>query len=132
MTWMEVFELLDGEIRKTLSPLQGKGKVFEDGPANDPYENETEKGVDLACAYFAENRKWPHFKPVLARKVFRRIAIAREFARFVACPEHKEKHPANMPQLRDSDSEMLRWILIDYYWKAGFWRSIYCLSALDE
>lgn len=119
MTWLELYELLNREYEQAFVALKGKIKNV---PA---FEDSNVEEVNFACECFSKTGKWPRISRASAWQVHRRLRAARDFAKFVACPKNPRKHPAQNEPMRASDSEMLHWILIEYWWKAGAWREIY-------
>jgi hypothetical protein len=135
MTWLQLFELLDLECRQFHKKIMGdKGKriVLAKDPVNDQRHREIKKGVDLACEYFSENQHWPIIEPIMVWGILERIEEAKAFAKFVSCPEIPRDVPALSKPMLLSDSEMLRWILIDYWRMAGQWRWIYRIGIPYE
>jgi hypothetical protein len=139
MTWLQLFELLDRECKYFHKQLIGdKGKKIASArdPLNDERRREICKGVDLACEFFSDNfttdRHWPVMEPIMVWGILERIEEAKSFAKFVSCPEIPRDHPALSKPMLLSDSEILRWILIDYWRKAGQWRWIYRIGIPYE
>jgi hypothetical protein len=132
MTWTELYTLFDGQCKKAhaeiLATLE-KGIKPPSLTERKEVDGETLRAADLACQYFAENRKWPIVEPAVGWQCFKRFHAARDIARFIACPDTSNaqlaESLAQKIENRYSDSEMIRWILVDYWWHAGIWADIY-------
>lgn len=140
MNWLQLFELLDRECKlwrkDILEKTRAKKIPLTDDPAEVQRQRKITKGVDLACEYysknFSEKRRWPIIEPVMVMEIYHRLQEAKAFAKFVSCPEIPREHPAQTAPMRLSDSEILRWILIDYWPIAGQWRQIYTIAIPYE
>lgn len=132
MNWLQLYELLDRERdRFRAGLLSDKGKKIILGDRSDLGERmgEIQRGVDLACGFFAENQKWPVIEPIMVLEILERVEEARSFAKFISCPEIPRDNPALDKQMLLSDPAMLDWILIEYWKKAGQWRRLYRIGT---
>lgn len=137
MTWPEIYQLLDREYEQAFAGMAGKRPKIPDLPdPDDRGASESirslEEEADLACAHFAEHRRWPLIRPEVAWQVLWRLQQCRAFAKFVSCPDFPKKYPAQSMPLRVSDAFILRWMLCDFWKVAGIWRRIYRLSGDNE
>jgi len=133
MTWLELHKLLKRECEQTHFKLHlalKAGKKFPDSfdHADHAIEN-VSAAADLACKYFAEHQKWPLVNPRVSLECFLRCQIAREFCKFVACPDSPRlkfiESVAKKSGSRYSKEELIEWVLVDYYWHAGMYADLY-------
>jgi hypothetical protein len=132
MTWTEFYRLFDDQYKQTHARLHDAiiKKIPIPHLKETKYpDRETLLAADTACEYFAENRKWPIMSESVAWECFGRFRAARDFCRFVSCPERPNvefaESEAKKLKSRYSDSEIIRWILVDYWWHAGMWVDLY-------
>ena len=129
MTWLQVFELLDREYEGAFAGMAGRLEKIPRLPddSTDAQLRALEGATTEACLAFAHTQRWPRAQPLVAWNVLWRLEQARDFARFVACPE--------LPQAATQQDDVLvaeqilRWLLVDYWQRAGLARRLYRLSA---
>jgi hypothetical protein len=80
---------------------------------------EQDKATDLACEHFASTGQWPLMSQDATFAVFQRIATARDLADFVLYQFAKIPVDVTAPVGAHSDSDLWRWVLIDYWQRAG-------------
>jgi hypothetical protein len=140
MTWTELYTLFDGQCKrghaKILATLE-KGIKPPGLTLGKEVDGETLRAADLACQCYAEDRKWPIMvEPAVRWECWKRLHAARDFSKFIACPDTPNaqlaESLAKKIKNRYSDSEMIRWILVDYWWHAGMWADLYqCTTEKD-
>ncbi|HEY5043687.1 MAG TPA: hypothetical protein VIK53_17070 [Verrucomicrobiae bacterium] len=131
MTWTELYKLFDAECKRahdTIGSAIKEGKKFRTY-GTEGMTKEDFAAVALTCKYFAENRSWPIVKWEVKWECFRRIQAARDFCKFVCCPSRPNvkfaESVAKESRNLYSDSELIEWILVDYYLHAGMWADLY-------
>jgi hypothetical protein len=144
MAWHEIYQLLESECDKALARADGTVDLpalsdaasdsmilakFPESPAR-----LTDRIIDEVCEHFATHRQWPvsGATPEIAVLLLARLAAGRDLAEFVC--QAQKKAPSEYPLLdSNADSQLLlRWILIDCWHHAGFWRGIYQRKGTDD
>ena len=131
MTWLETPATLAkleedsfAEFRKRMPPLPST--LYHAEAAVDAAQSSPERWqeVDLACSSFAASHQWPPDMSFLVwMDCLARLRQARQFADFVSDPARRA--PWNHVSQKFEYPDLLRWLLVEYYHVAGFFREMY-------
>jgi hypothetical protein len=134
MTWPDISNLLDKELKVFYERIQSSrsGTKIQRPELSAEEAQKIDIGVDLACAHFAKELKWPEMmEPAHVFGIHARLRQAQVMAGFIACkglPEQLRPRPEPEPR-----KDAICWLLIDYWGSAGKDRhAISCLRDLGQ
>lgn len=135
VSWRQMFEILDREYQAALAQAGDRLANSVAHPEPPPLDARALLDhtrmllpggtLDALCAEFARHLKWHRMNSATAAKLFVRLQEARDLAQFVLMSSDREPFPAGAPVNFGDREQMIRWVLVDYWHHAGFWRSCY-------